>query len=315
MINTNKIVDISHWTDGVDWVKASEDAPFIIFKGTQRTDHVDPMLRTYITKCEWYKIPYYIFAYLEKGNEAAQTAFLIRTCEATGLLGSYFCGYALDAEEKNSSEDLKKALNVFWQAGVNKALLYTMHSQYKYVKDAVETRPDWVAWWEARYGFNNGKYSSLFPCHKGVDLHQYSEHGKVDYISGTVDVNRLTGTKPLDWFIRHAGYFKKGETGATASPVKTMTYKGLDGRIFVFPSRGYWKLGDGMSTNNSEVDRDTIKDIQKLINWISGSTLDVDGKYGNLTRAAVIKTQELVGVKADGLFGTRTLEACLKYKK
>ena len=49
---------------------------------------------------------------------------------------------------------------------------------------------------------------------------------------------------------------------------------------------------------------DTVKEVQSWLNKTYNSGLEVDGKYGKLTKAALVKAlQKNIGVKADGKYG------------
>lgn len=86
---------------------------------------------------------------------------------------------------------------------------------------------------------------------------------------------------------------------------KKSKYKGAMPKI---PERGYFKKGD----KGAEV-----KKLQKLINWITGDKIAVDGEIGNVTIASVKRAQKILKVsdKPAGNFGPKTLEAAKAYKK
>ncbi|MDO5547740.1 MAG: GH25 family lysozyme [Eubacteriales bacterium] len=189
--------DISHYAPVTNWAAVQQSCPFLISKATEGTSFVDSTLNSFIAGCENKKIPYWLYAYLRKGNELAQAKFLVNTCK--GKIGSYFRGYILDVEAGNTAANVKTAIN--WLAGQSaKTMLYTMYAEYTNYKSVLSGRPSTCAWWEARYGRNDGSYSSQYPPHSGVDLHQYTDQGKVNGIRGDVDLNRLTGAKPESWF-------------------------------------------------------------------------------------------------------------------
>ncbi|MBQ7581570.1 MAG: hypothetical protein IJU25_01990, partial [Lachnospiraceae bacterium] len=173
--------------------------PFIISKATQGVGSnamVDSTLESFIQGCEQNKIPYYLYVYLNVGNEKAQAEYLVSVCKP--LVGSYFRGYALDIEAGNTASAVKEALD-YIKTQSKKTLLYTNWSQYYTYKSVIDGRGADCAWWEARYGQNTGELSML--CHDEVDLHQYTSVGTCPGIgTGEVDMNRLTGTKPESWF-------------------------------------------------------------------------------------------------------------------
>ncbi len=195
------IPDISHYHPVSNWAKVKSDCSFMISKATQGTSFVDSTLDSFIKGCEKNKIPYYLYTYLNKGNELAQAKFMVKTCK--GKVGSYFRGYILDVEANNSASNVKEALTWLSKQS-DKCMIYTGYSSYAKYKSVIDYRPSNCAWWEARYGQNNGYYDSKYPCHNGADLHQYTSQGKCEGIkgSGKVDLNMIVSSKKkLSWFI------------------------------------------------------------------------------------------------------------------
>ena len=66
-------------------------------------------------------------------------------------------------------------------------------------------RPKNCAWWEARYGLNNGKYNPHYDVHKGADLQQFTSNGFCPGISGRVDLNRITDQGKSERWFRNSG--------------------------------------------------------------------------------------------------------------
>lgn len=191
------IPDISHYHPVDDWAAVKADCSFIISKATEGVSYVDSTLDDFISGCENYKIPYWLYAYLDEGNELAQAKFLINTCNSS--VGDYFRGYVIDVEDGNSSSGVQSALEYLEGQG-GKCMIYTAYASYSTYKSVIQGRSSGTAWWEARYGKNDGSYNSFYPCHDGVDLHQYTSAGSCDGISGACDLNRLTGNKAETWF-------------------------------------------------------------------------------------------------------------------
>lgn len=204
----SKYPDISHHDPVKDWARVKKTCPFLISKATQGTSYIDTTLISFIKGCEKNKIPYWLYTYLNKGNELEQAKFLVKTCKSK--VGKYFIGYVIDVEAGNSSVGVKKALDYITGIGC-KTMIYTMYSDYQVYKSIIDKRPDSCAWWEARYGKNDGYYSSKFPCHKNVDLHQYTDNGKCDGITGTCDLNRIV-SKGEKWFMTPVENKKKSIT-------------------------------------------------------------------------------------------------------
>lgn len=281
--------DVSHYTPVRSWKETAKNVGFMIAKATEGITFVDPYLQDFVKGCEQNEIPYWLYTYLRRGNELAQAQFLYKICQK--VAGGMFQGCVLDIEEGNSEKACIAALN-WLKSKSKKTMVYIGWSDFSKYRNLLETRGENCAWWEARYGKDNGAYNPDFPCHDGVDLHQYTSNGICPGIPGTVDLNRLTGAKPLEWFTGKA---------ADEKPVEEI----------VFPQRGYFEIGDGYEQLKSF--KPEIKKVQKIANAITGAGLKVDGKYGEKTEAAVRKLQEIVGTKVDGLFGPKTLDAIKNY--
>lgn len=191
--------DISHHHTVANWDQVEKNCPFFITKATQGTSFVDSSMAGIVKQCEKRGIPYWLYAYLNKGDELAQAKFLVKTCQ--DKIGKYFMGYVLDVEAGNTAAGVQKAMD-YLKTLDYKMMLYTMYAQYDKYKSIISMRPGKCAWWEARYGLNNGKYDSAYPCHAGVDLHQYTSNGVCPGFDEKIDLNRITGQgKSEKWFI------------------------------------------------------------------------------------------------------------------
>ncbi|MDO5146878.1 MAG: GH25 family lysozyme [Eubacteriales bacterium] len=192
--------DISHYNPVESWRRVQENCPFIISKATQGTSYVDSTLDEVIRKCEKRGIPYWLYAYLNRGEEMEQAKFLVNTCK--GKVGGFFVGYALDVEAGNSPSGVQKAME-YLKTQNTKMMLYTMYAEYERYKELIAIRPKRCAWWEARYGLNDGRYNANYPSHEGADLQQYTSEGRCPGIEGNTDLNRVTGMgKKARWFTR-----------------------------------------------------------------------------------------------------------------
>lgn len=198
--------DISHWKPVANWSQVKQNCGFLISKATQGTGFIDSTLDSFIKGCEANGIPYWLYTFLDKGNEKAQAQYMVKVCAPK--VGKYFRGYVLDVESGNTASGVKAALDYLKSLG-GKCILYTMYAQYSTYKGVIDGRGSNCAWWEARYGKNNGSYNAAYPCHAGVDLHQYTSKGSCPGIGNTVDLNRITGTKAVGWF-----------TGGGSAPAK-----------------------------------------------------------------------------------------------
>ena len=182
--------DISHYHPVRNWDKVKENCQVLITKATQGTTYIDPTLGAFVANCESRNIPYWLYEYINKGNEQAQTEFFWRVVQQRVPKDSkYFIGAIIDNEAGSAEKNVIKALRWLNDQG-KKTMIYTMHTEYAKYRELIATRGNNCAWWEARYGANNGKDTSAqYPCHSGVDLHQYTSHGYCPGIPGSIDLN------------------------------------------------------------------------------------------------------------------------------
>ena len=264
--------DISHWKPVTNWSKAKANCAVLISKATQGTNYIDPTLDSFISGCEKNGIPYWLYTYLDKGNELAQAKYMVSVCK--GKVGKKFCGYVLDVEAGNTAAGVKAALD-YIKTQSAKTMLYTMYSQYSKYKSVIAGRGTNCAWWEARYGTNNGSYNSKYPAHAGCDLHQYTSNGTCPGITAGCDLNRLTGTKAEAWFT--------GAVKAPAkAPAKTSAPNGSALDLAIATLQG--KYGNGADRKKALGNR--YAEVQTLINYVNTASINelaravIAGKFG-----------------------------------
>lgn len=307
------IADISHHNTITSWDKIKANCPFIIMKGTEGTSYTDSKVKEYIKECEARNLPYWIYTFLRKSNELAQTKYLISTMSP--LIGANFVGYVLDVEKGNTAANVLQAYE-YLKTLPYKAMFYCNSSDYQtygYSK-IVNSFDDNAAFWDARYGTNNGQPHNGYLSN--ADLHQYTSRGRAAGISGDVDLNQIVGKKSESWFKTPLSGKNQESTSETEKKAGA-TYSGI---YPVLPDkakygRNWYKLGDGYKTLKDFPTQ--LKRVQSLVNWIDDSmaALAIDGKYGEKTKAKVTAAQKLLGVTADGAFGSATLAAAKAYKK
>lgn len=61
--------DISHYHPVENWNQVKAECPFVISKATQGTGYIDETLDSFIKGCEANQISYWLYAYLNKGND------------------------------------------------------------------------------------------------------------------------------------------------------------------------------------------------------------------------------------------------------
>ena len=124
-IMSNYYPDISHYHPVRNWGKVKSNCPFLIAKATQGTSYIDETLDTNIRECERRGIPYWLYAFLNRGDETAQTRFLVEVCKER--VEKHFIGYVLDVESGNTEDGVESALN-YLKRQIHKMMLYTMYS-------------------------------------------------------------------------------------------------------------------------------------------------------------------------------------------
>lgn len=73
---------------------------------------------------------------------------------------------------------------------------------------------------------------------------------------------------------------------------------------------------NGTSTEETEIEPSTVKEVQLWLNRSFSSGLTVDGLYGTNTKKALVKAlQKTLGVTADGIYGAKTNAAVNTLKK
>lgn len=311
------IPDISHHHKCKNWKALLSECDFVISKATEGTSYVDPTLKEFIKACEANKKAYWLYVFLRKGNELEQAKFMVKTCKP--LVGNYFIGYCLDIESKNDASACKEALSYIKKES-SKTMIYTMYSEYSKYASLILGRGSSCAWWEARYGANNGKDTSAkYPCHKGADLHQFTSQGKNSYLEGYIDLNKLTGNMPLTFFTGKGNRPKQNKNTGTALKYSkaVKAYQEAYNRYFKD------KLAvDGLKGNKTKSSFDNVlleykgsafdyrTDLVKLVQSAVGA--NPDGKYGANTASKVKSFQNKNGLTADGIVGPKTWDKIVK---
>src|SRR5690606_20974433 len=146
----------------------------------------------------------------------------------------------LDVEEK-SMADMRKGVKAYVdelrKQGAKKVGVYIGHHLYKSFN--IDTS-DFDAVWIPHYGRNDGTVNSKpsYPC----DLHQYTDRGRLKGYDGFLDLNRLTGTKPLSYFVGEGNESAK-TTAKTKNTSKSTSSKTTSSSVTTYTV----KRGDTLS--------------------------------------------------------------------
>lgn len=190
-----KIADISKWQGNIDWGKAAAELDLVILR-VQDGNYADPRYQEYAAACKRHGIPFGVYAftrYTTIDRAKSEAALFLRRCEGTAPLF-----FVADVEVKtmdNMMRGTSAFIGALRDAG-KKTGLYVSQALYPSVD---VTQPGFI--WIPRYGTNSGAVelaaTPKYPC----DLWQYTSNGKLAGVAGRVDLNVLTGRKPLSWFL------------------------------------------------------------------------------------------------------------------
>lgn len=189
------IVDLSKWQGDIDFTKLKGQVDFVILRVQAGYSTHDANYKTYVAGCKANGIPFGTYAYFKGVSIPDSIAEAKCAMELTDPDSKFF---ALDIEE-NCNRDLVNTGQAFIDylknKGMQKVGLYS--GEYFYTSHNLSAiKCDFV--WLAKYGVNDGQQHDKpsVPC----DLWQYTSTGHLDGISTNVDLNVLTGSKPLEYF-------------------------------------------------------------------------------------------------------------------
>lgn len=196
-----KIIDISKWQGTkIDWDALAKEVDLIILRASSGTKE-DSLYRTYVNECKSRKIPFGIYHYLLCNTEEEAISAAYHIYEIADSDAPLF--YVADVESSEIiATDYDSVTYAYFQTlaslGVRKLGLYISQARYPKCTQC-QSIIDFN--WIPRYGKNNGTYDSKYQPTCDYDLHQYTDAGSVKGIPGRVDLNRLSGTKSLGWFL------------------------------------------------------------------------------------------------------------------
>ena len=193
----------------INWALIERNVGFLILRcGVTRTEiqpvgiGIDADFAFAAGKCREFNIPYGCYYYgkvatAEEGRKEADMCW-----DTASPHNPLF--YVYDVEEPCLTNDVIEA----WVArmrsrGAQKLGLYIGHHVYPRHRDTVKSF-DFI--WIPRYGKDDGTYNGLYNPNFPCDLHQFTSKGRLPGLRDAkgntdVDLNRLTGSKPLKWFL------------------------------------------------------------------------------------------------------------------
>lgn len=178
-------VDISYHNGNVDFNVLSHNVDFVIIRAGYGQGNIDRKLSEYVAGCKQYNIPYgfYWFSYAPVVSMAISEAkFFVEAVRKYNPVYPVFYDY--EDESKNgktvSFTEISNMASAFIETVQSSGLTCGIYCDNTYYEGYANKFKDKVPIWYARWG-------SKTPIE--CDIFQYSETGKVDGITGNVDLN------------------------------------------------------------------------------------------------------------------------------
>lgn len=329
-------IDVSKWNGTIDWNKVKTD--FVIIKTTQKNNTVEPKFEEYYAGAlaAGLAIGGYRYVYAKTVEEAkAEANAVVKVLNGRKLPAMFW----IDMEDKTIKGIGKAMLTqiieteaaILEAAGITVGI-YCNKDWYNNVLDSAYLSTKYK-FWIARYPiFDNGTVKESLSPKAYAELWQYSSKGKVDGISGNVDLN----VAYVDFIIKDLlpSTPETKEEAVTPKGDKFPLKKGNTGDnvLWVKQMLGY-KFSIAVGNVDSNYDQNTenaVKEFQLLYG------LQVDGIVGPATKKALegmekviphnkyaYKLQRMLNAEldarlvCDGKMGSKTINACpiIKYNQ
>lgn len=196
-----KIADISKYQGVIDWRKASGELDFCILRASCG-EAEDTKFFDNVNGCIQHNVPFGVYHYVKAGTATAaikEANFFYRTCQrANRQPAFYVADIEYEAQTAETTDTVCIAfINTLHGLGCEKVGLY-INTRYKWARQAISLA-DFM--WIPHWGKNDGqtpadKYKSKNPH----DLWQYTSKGRLAGVKGNIDLNVLTGSKPMSYF-------------------------------------------------------------------------------------------------------------------
>lgn len=191
------IVDISEYQspNSIDYDTFAKQVDHVIVR-VMDADYIDKAYKTHIKELNKRGVPVAVYAFVRGQNDKHMVNEAKMFMDRVEGLDITFLW--LDVEtvsHPNMRHGVSVYLNKLRELGAKKVGLYIAHHLYKQLNlDTSEADGIWIP----HYGSGSAKPDSKpdFP----VDIHQYTEHGRLAGYNGNLDLNRLLGDKPLEHF-------------------------------------------------------------------------------------------------------------------
>ena len=194
------IADFSAYQGNVNWDKTAPLLDFAILRASVGTNK-DARYDEYACDLTKRGKSFHAYHYLKATNTTAAVKEADVFYNATKLFKPLF--YIIDAEYSLIKASSAKSIVEQFEAELRrlagpsiKVAIYIAHNYYKSWKLDYDK---YAYVWIPRYGKNTGQPDKKpdFKC----DLWQYTSKGKLDGVNGNLDLNKINGDKPLNFFI------------------------------------------------------------------------------------------------------------------
>lgn len=200
-----KGIDVSHWNGTVDWKKVTADGvKFVFLKASEGTSFVDKTFKTNAVNARANGIHVGAYHYAKFGSVAeakAEVQHFLKTVAGVNL--TYPLVLDLEENKKKASKSVLTDAAIAFLDAIEKAgyfaMIYAGKHFFETALDEKRLKP--YALWIARYNSFLGRDAGIW---------QYTETGRVNGISGNVDMN---------WsFIDYAALIDKMKNTTTTPP-------------------------------------------------------------------------------------------------
>ena len=193
------IADLSHYQGDINWKEAAPHLDFVILRATVGSNK-DNKYKEYTANCRAYKVPYGTYHYVKAVTEDEARIEAEHFYTTASVESPLF--YVADVEYEPTLEAGYDKIGYAFlkrlqELGAKKLGLYIAQRYYPKC-DLCKTIIDFN--WIPRYGKDDGTFDPQYTPTCEYDLHQFTSRGYLAGTDGTVDLNRLSGTKSVEWF-------------------------------------------------------------------------------------------------------------------